>query len=159
MTEGPTDHPTDRSSGAGGTTPPPLTVAASLAGVQGLVLLMLAVLELASVTDSRPGVAVSTAVFFGAYGAVLTAAALALWRRHGWARGPVLITQLIVLGLAWNLREQILIAVGLAALGLVVIAAVIHPATIAALDGSTEHPDDSGDPDGPDGSGRPGGGS
>ncbi|MDQ6524643.1 hypothetical protein RB608_13575 [Nocardioides sp. LHD-245] len=144
MTEGPNDDPTDQSSSAGGATPPPLTVAASLAGVQGLVLLMLAVLELASVSESRPGVALSTAVFFGAYGAVLTAAGLALWRRHGWARGPVLITQLIVLGLAWNLRDQILVAAGLAVVGVVVIAAVIHPATVAALDGHAEDDGDGG---------------
>jgi hypothetical protein len=151
VTEGPTDDSPDRPTGssgrsggapgAAGGNPPPLTVAASLAAVQGLVLLILAVLELASVSSDRPGVAVSTAVFFAAYGAVLTGAAWALWRRHGWARGPVLITQLIVLGLAWNLREQVLAAVGLAVLGLVVIAAVIHQDTIAALDGRPEEDD------------------
>jgi hypothetical protein len=140
VTEGPTDDSTAPSSGADGT-PPPLTVAASLAGVQGLVLLILAVLELASVSASRPGVGLSAAAFFAAYGAVLTGAAVALWRRHGWARGPVLITQLIVLGLAWNLRDQVLAAAGLAAVGVVVIAAVIHPDTIAALDGRAEDDD------------------
>jgi len=109
-------------------------VAASLAAVQGLVLLILAVLELASVSSERLGFGLSTAVFFAAYGVVLVGAALALWRRHGWARGPVLITQLIVLGLAWNLREELLVALGLAAVALVVVAAVLHPATIAALE-------------------------
>ncbi len=127
MTEGPLDHPSDR--------PPQLTVAASLAAVQALVLLILAVLELASVSSERLGFGLSTALFFAAYGVVLVGAALALWRRHGWARGPVLITQLIVLGLAWNLREHVLAALGLAAFALVAVAAVVHPDTVAALEG------------------------
>lgn len=137
MTEGPLDHPSDRSADPGADRPPQLTVAASLAAVQGLVLLVLAVLELASVSSERLGFGVSTAVFFAAYGLVLMGAALALWRRHGWARGPVLITQLIVLGLAWNLREHVLAAIGLAVVGLVVVAAVVHPDTVAAL---ADHP-------------------
>lgn len=141
MTEGPldhpSDHPSDRSADPGADRPPPLTVAASLAAVQALVLLVLAVLELASVSSERLGFGVSTAVFFAAYGVVLLGAALALWHRHGWARGPVLITQLIVLGLAWNLREHVLAAIGLAVVGLVVVAAVVHPDTVAALE---DHP-------------------
>lgn len=137
MTEGPLDHPSDHPADASSERPPQLTVAASLAAVQGLVLLILAILELASVSSDRLGFGLSTAVFFAAYGVVLLGAALALWRRHGWARGPVLITQLIVLGLAWNLREQVLAAVGLAAVALVVVAAVVHPDTVAALE---DHP-------------------
>lgn len=139
MTDGPADHSADRSNGPEATVPPPLTVAASLAAVQGLVLLVLAVLELASVSSDRLGFGLSTAVFFAAYGVVLMGAALALWRRHGWARGPVLITQLIVLGLAWNVREHVLAAIGLAAVALVVVAGVVHPDTIAALE---DHPGD-----------------
>ncbi|WP_408898951.1 hypothetical protein ACJ5H2_07530 [Nocardioides sp. R1-1] len=130
MTEGPTDHPAD----AAASPPPPLTVAASLAAVQGLVLLVVAVLELASVSSDRVGLGLSTSLFFAAYGVVLIGAAFALWRRHGWARGPVLITQLIVLGLAWNLREHVLAALGLAVVGLVVVAALVHRDTLAALD-------------------------
>ena len=135
MTEGPNDHPNETAS----TVPPPLTVAASVAAVQGFVLLVLAVLELANVSSDRLGFGLSTAVFFAAYGVVLIGAALALWRRHGWARGPVLITQLIVLGLAWNLREHVLVALGLAAVAVVVVAGVVHPDTIAALE---DRPDD-----------------
>lgn len=130
MTEGPLDHPSDHPSDH----PPQLTVAASLAAVQGLVLVILGILELASVSSDRLGFGLSTAVFFAAYGVVLLGAALALWRRHGWARGPVLITQLIVLGLAWNLREHVLAALGLAAVAGVVVAAIVHPDTVAALE-------------------------
>ncbi|TNM47198.1 hypothetical protein FHP29_03230 [Nocardioides albidus] len=138
MTEGPTEHPSDQPSGSWGSNPPPLTVAASVAGVQGLVLILLSVLEVASVSSDRLGFGLSTAVFFAAYGVVLVGAAFALGRRHGWARGPVLITQLIVLGLAWNLREQVLVALGLAAVAVMVVAAMVHPDTLAALEDRPE---------------------
>ncbi len=118
--------------------PPPLTVAVSVAVVQALVLLSLAVLELANVASERVELGVSTAFFFGAYGAVLLAAGAALWRRHGWARGPVLITQLIFLGLAWSLRDHVAVAVVLAICAGIVLAGMLHPDTLEALDGDPE---------------------
>ena len=59
--------------------PPPLTVAASIVAVEGVVLLLLAVLEFANVNADRAGLGVSTAGFFVVYGVVLLAAAF------GWA--------------------------------------------------------------------------
>lgn len=94
---------------------------------------MLAVLELAHVSSERMSLGVSTAVFFAAYGVVLVLCAWALSRRHGWARGPVLLTQLIQLGLAWNLRDLVLVAVVLLVAALVVLAGMLHPASIEAL--------------------------
>lgn len=113
--------------------PPPLTVAASLAAIQGLVLLILAGVEVVNVNRDRMSVGVTTSVFFLAYGVVLLMAAVALTRRQGWARGPVLITQLIQLGLAWNLRSYALVAVVLAVSALVVIAGLLNSASIEAL--------------------------
>ncbi len=113
--------------------PPPLTVAASLASIQGLVLLILAGVEVVNVNRDRMSVGVTTSVFFLAYGVVLLLAALALTRRQGWARGPVLITQLIQLGLAWNLRSYALVAIVLAVSALVVIAGLLNSESIEAL--------------------------
>ena len=113
--------------------PAPLTVAASLVAIQGGLLLVFAVLELASVSSDRISLAVSTAIFFVIYGVVLVLCARALTRRQGWARGPVLITQLIQLGLAWNLRDIVLVAVLLVVAALIVLAGMLHPASIAAL--------------------------
>lgn len=114
--------------------PPPLTVAASLVAVQGAVLVMLAVLEFASVASERLGLGISTAGFFAVYGVVLLGAGWGLVRRAGWPRGPVLLTQLIGFGLAWNLREHPGVAIALAACAGVVLAAMVHPDTIEALD-------------------------
>jgi hypothetical protein len=113
--------------------PPQLVVAASLAAVQGVLLVMLAVLEIAHVSAERLSLGVTTSVFFAAYGVALVACAWALTRQHSWARGPVLLTQLIQLGLAWNLRDYLGVALPMAVLALVVVAGIIHPATQAVL--------------------------
>ncbi|MBU2696823.1 hypothetical protein ABFU82_03330 [Nocardioides sp. WV_118_6] len=139
MTDRPAAHPAPN--------PPPLIVAASVAGVQGAVLLLLAILEFASVTSGRLAFGLSTAGFFAAYGVVLIAAAVALWRRQGWSRGPVLITQLIFLGIAWNLREHVLLAIVLAVVALVVLAGMVSKDTMAVLDGTADA--DADDPDQP----------
>lgn len=129
VTEGPQEP-----SGASAGNPPPLTVAASLAGVQALVLLVLAVLETVNLVEERRSMGLSVTVFFAAYGAVLLASAWGLYRRGGWARGPVLLTQLIMLGLAWNVRDQVVVAVALALCAGIVLAGMLHPDTLAALD-------------------------
>jgi hypothetical protein len=113
--------------------PPPLTVAASLVGIQATVLVALAVLELASVSSERMSMGVSTAVFFLVYGVVLGICAWSLTQQQGWTRGPVLITQLIQLGLAWNLRDAPLVALMLAVTAGVVLAGMLHPATLKVL--------------------------
>lgn len=123
--------------------PPPLTVAASVVALQAVVLLGIGILEIADLTPERRALGLSTAIFFVVYGGVLAAAAWALWQLRAWSRGPVLITQLICLGLAWNLREYAVIAVGLALLGALVIAGVVHPASVRALERS-----DAPEPDG-----------
>ena len=117
------------------TTPPPLTVAASLVAVQGLVLMALAVAEIADLDADRRAMGLSTAGFFAAYGVLLLVAAWGLRRQAGWSRGPALITQLIWLGLAWNIRDHVLAAVAVAAAALVVLAGILHRDSIEALTG------------------------
>lgn len=117
------------------TNPPPLTVAASVVAVEGVVLLLLAALELGSVEETRRSVGLSTAGFFAGYGVILLACAWGLWRRHTWSRGPVLFTQLVGVGLAWNARDQWPITVALLVCVVIVFAGMLNPATLEALDG------------------------
>lgn len=127
--------------------PPPLTATVSLVAVEAIVMILLAVLELADATPGRLGLGLSTAGFFAAYGGVLLLAAWGLWTRRPWARGPVLITQLILIGLAWSLREHWPVALALVVVACVALAGVLHPDSLAALDGDADdaQPSDSSD--------------
>jgi len=120
--------------------PAPLVAAASLAAVEGLVIGVYGLLELFSVTPGRVTMGVTTAVFFVAYGALLVFCGWQLIRRTAWARGPVLLAQLIQLGLAWNFRDgdTLPVAIGLALVSVVVFAGLFHPASMRALDQALE---------------------
>ena len=113
----------------------PLTVAASLVAVEGVVLVLLAVLELASLNSARLTMGLTTALFFVALGAALVLCALLLVRHVSWARSPAVLAQLLQLGLAWSFRGEptTWVAVGLAVVAGVVLAGIFHPASIDAL--------------------------
>lgn len=116
--------------------PAPLLTAAALVAVEALVLGLLGAAELASLQSSRLAMGLSTAVFFLGAALGLGVCAWALSRARRFARGPVLMTQLVVLGLAWNLRagDTRLVAVALAVGAAVVLAGMLHPASVAALE-------------------------
>ena len=75
-------------------------------------------------------------MFFLAYGGVLLACARGLHTVRPWARGPVLLSQLILLGLAWNFKDgsTLPIAIGLALAAAIVLAGLLHPRSIDALE-------------------------
>jgi len=116
--------------------PPPLVVAASLAAVEGLVIGGYGVLELVSLSSGRVMMGVTTAMFFAAFAAGLLFCAWQLTRGMPWARSPLVLTQLIQLGLAWNFRDggTLPVAIGLALVAAVVLAGLFHPASMRALD-------------------------
>jgi hypothetical protein len=120
--------------------PAPLLVAASLVAVEGLLVVGYGVLEAASLTVGRLTMGITTAVFFLGYGAGLLACAWALRGLRSWARSPVVLAQLIQLGLAWSFRggETTYVAVGLALAAVVVLVGVLHPVSIDALSGERE---------------------
>jgi hypothetical protein len=115
--------------------PAPLVVAASLVVVEALVLLGYAVLELVNISSGRAALALTTSVFFAAYGALLIAAALAVTRGRSWARSPIVLAQLIQLGVAWSFRggDTTLVAAGLAVVAVVVLAGLLAPSSVDAL--------------------------
>jgi hypothetical protein len=115
--------------------PAPLVVAASLAGLQGGLLFVFAVLELAHLSGDRVTMGVTTALFFAGYGAAVLGCALAVTRGQVWARSPLVLTQLIQLGLAWSFRggDTTWVAVALAIVAVIVLAGLFHPASLEAL--------------------------
>jgi hypothetical protein len=110
-------------------------VAASLVAVEGGLLLLLAVLELRSLSADRASMAVTVAVFFLVYGVGLLLCARAVTRGRSWARSPIVLAQLIQLGVAWNYRGGTTtgLAIGLVVVAAVVLAGLLHPASVEAL--------------------------
>jgi hypothetical protein len=112
-----------------------LTLAAVLVGVEGLVLVVLALLEVLHIGQDRATMGVSTSVFFALLGAGLLVGATGLVRLVSWARSPVVLAQLMMLGLAWNFREggTAPVSVTLTLAAVVVLVGVLSPSSTAAL--------------------------
>ena len=117
-------------------TPVTLRAAAVLTFLQGLFTVGFGVAEALNIDVDRLVMGATTGLFFLAYGAVLVLCAWGLNAGRPWARGPVLLAQLIWLGLAWSFRTGSLlpVAVGLAVLSTVVLFCLLHPRSVEALE-------------------------
>lgn len=115
--------------------PWPLTLAVVLVLLEAAVLAVLGLLEAVSLHSDRLTMGLTTATFLFLYAAGLAWCALKMAQHESWARSPVMLSQLIQLGLAWNFREQptTWVAVALGVSALLVIAGVLHPASLDAL--------------------------
>lgn len=115
--------------------PAPLKVAASLTAVEAVVLLLYAVAELVNISPGKEAVTLTTSVFFALYGAGLLTCAWALTAGRSWARSPVVLAQLLQLGVAWSFRggSTTGVAVALALVALIVLVGVLHPSSIEHL--------------------------
>ncbi|WP_028661242.1 hypothetical protein [Nocardioides insulae] len=114
--------------------PVPLLVAAGLGALQSVVLIGWAVFEMLDLTPGRATMAITTSIFLLGYGAALAVCVWGLLGHRYWSRGPVVLTQLIQLGLAWNFRDAPMVALALAAFAVATLVCAVHPATSAALD-------------------------
>lgn len=121
--------------------PAPLVVAASLVVVEGLLLVVFAALEVANLDSDRVAMGATTSIFFLVYGVGLLLCAWSLVRGQSWARSPVVLTQLIGLGVAWSFRggDTTGVAVAIAVVAALVLVGIFHPASLEAL--SDEDPD------------------
>jgi hypothetical protein len=128
--------PEDPPTPLGRTAPAPLLVAAALTAVEAVVLALLGVAELSALSRDRLTMGGTTAAFFLLYGAALGFCAWSLRRMLAWSRAPIVLTQLIALGLAWNFRGggTSMVALALLAAALVVLAGVFHPASVRAFE-------------------------
>jgi hypothetical protein len=117
--------------------PPPLVVAASVTALEGLLVVVYGALEAANLHAGRAAMGVTTSAFFLILGGALIACAWLVGRGRPAARSPIVVVQVILLGLAWNFwgGSTTWVAVGLAAVAIVVLAGLLHPASTAALTG------------------------
>jgi hypothetical protein len=112
-----------------------LVVAAALVAVEGLILLGYAVLEAAHVHADRAAVGLTSALFFLLLAVGLLLCGWLVLRGRAWARSPVIVAQVIFLGLAWSFRGggTTWVAVVLAVVAVVVLGGLLHPASVDAL--------------------------
>ncbi len=115
--------------------PAPLLVAASLTAIEGLLLLIQAVVVVATASGARAAMDVTTTLFFVLYAGALIFCAWAVTRGQSWARSPIVLAQLIQLGVAFSFwgGDTALIAVGLTVAAVVVLVGVLHPASVDHL--------------------------
>jgi len=126
--------PDPRSAG-GGPTPAPLLVAVSLVGLEALLLVLFGLAELRALSSTKATMGVTTSLFFAVYGVGLGVCAWQLRALRSWPRAPVVLAQLIQLGVAWSFRggATTFISVSLAVVAVIVLLGVFHPASLAAL--------------------------
>jgi hypothetical protein len=112
-----------------------LAVAAVLVGLEGLLLVVLAVLELVNLHGSRLALGLTTAAFFLALGAGLAACSRGLFRCRSWARGPTVAVQLIGVLTSFSFwgGETTQGAVLLGVVSLVALVCVVLPPSIRAM--------------------------
>jgi hypothetical protein len=115
--------------------PAPLVVAASLAALEGLLVVVYGVLEASNVHAGRAAMGITTSAFFLVLGGTLIGAAWLVGRGRPGARSPIMVVQLLLLGLAWSFHggSTTWVAAGLATVAALVLAGLLHPASIAAL--------------------------
>jgi len=131
-----TQTPTDPPPALGSRAPAPLLVAAALVGVEAIVLVLLGLAEVLALSGARVTMGVTTAVFFLVYGAGLVFCGFAVSRLKSWARAPIVVAQLIQLMVAWSFGggSTTPVAIGVSVVALLVLLAIFHPDSRAALD-------------------------
>lgn len=110
----------------------PLLIAALITGIQSLALLALSAEVFFDISSENLRVSSGVGLLLGLLGLGLGAAAVGLVRGAHLARGPVVVTQLISLGLAWNLVKSDKDLPGIVPAGIVLaVAAVIVMSCLA----------------------------
>lgn len=100
-----------------------------------MLLVLVGFAEVVAIAGERLAMGVTTSLFFVAYGAGLGFCAWSVTRMRSWARSPIVLAQLIQMGVAWSFRAApwTWVALSLAGLALLVVAGLFHPASLDAL--------------------------
>jgi hypothetical protein len=116
-----------------------IVIAAALVVAEAAALIGLAVVELFQLDGGRLALGVTNSAFFLLYAAGLIFCARGLLRLSRWTRGPVVMAQLIQLGVAYSFygHDTVWLAVILAVAAIGVLAVMFAPSTTALLYGET----------------------
>jgi hypothetical protein len=118
-----------------GAAPTPLKVAGALVLLEAAALVVLSVAELFNVTSERATMGVSTSLFFVVYAVAIGLCAWRMLLLDSWARSPVVLAQLIQLGVAWSFRggDTTWVALVLALASAIALVGIFHPESMQAL--------------------------
>jgi hypothetical protein len=105
-------------------------------GLEALLLVLFGLAELRWLSAGRATMGITTSLFFAVYGGGLGYFGWQLRRPASWPRAPIVLAQLIQLGVAWNFRggQTTPVSIALAVLALLVLAGIFHPASLRALE-------------------------
>lgn len=112
-----------------------VAIAAIVVAIEAAVYVVLAVLAVADISVDAVGAGIGIALFLALYGLAQLFAAWKLLSWRTWARGPLLFTQLVQLGLAWGLRDskEQWLAILMAVSAAVALGCLLAPAVTRAL--------------------------
>lgn len=112
-----------------------LLLAVFAAGLETAALLLWGALEFVRIPEAESlTTAIAGGVFFLLCAAGIGWCAFKIWRLESWSRAPLVLVQLIVLGLAWNLRENLAVAGGLVLVAAIALVGIFAPPSIAAVE-------------------------
>lgn len=114
--------------------PKPLLFAAAIGVLEAVVLVVLGVLELLNLSSERLAMGLTTAGFFFLVAAALVACAFGLAHLKSIARSPLVLAQLIALGVASSFLGMPVVALTIAAFAVACLVGIFHPASIEALE-------------------------
>lgn len=83
-----------------------LLIGLTLVAIEALAYVVVGVIAITSVSAGKAADSAGIGLFLVVYGVAQLFAAHKLLQWHTWARGPLVFTQLIQLGLAWGLRHS-----------------------------------------------------
>lgn len=112
-----------------------LRIAAIVVAIEALAYVVLAALDLANVSGERLGLGVGAGVLLAAYGLAQLFFAWRVSQGESWARSPLIVTHLIQLLMAWNLRngDSAWLAGVMGGLAIVVLGCLLAPPVNRAL--------------------------
>lgn len=115
--------------------PLPLRVACLVAGAEGVVLVVYAVIVVLDLTGDRVAMGLTSSGFLALYGGFLVFASARLLRLDDWSRAPVVMAQLIqaLVGFSFWGGDTVPVAIALIAAAIVALGGVFHPRSLAAM--------------------------
>jgi hypothetical protein len=116
-------------------------IGALLVALEAAGLLAFALVDLLHISSDRLALGITNAVFFAIYAVGLALCARGLLLLRSWCRGPIVLAQIIQLGIAWSFagRATAWLSAVLALPAVIVLVSALAPSTTQTLYGGESH--------------------